>query len=587
MKIGYNNNQYQTKMGIKHFFRWFRNQFADNIEVMRHGVTYADLGIEVDNFMIDLNGIFHGSAQKVYEYGEFKPLRRLMRHGRVNRDRGGLKKQLAAFKDICLRIEYLKNIVNPRKRLILCIDGPAPLSKQAQQRQRRFRSANEKDETDAKGFDGNSITPGTKWMDHLSKYIDWYVRKRMSEDSSWANIEVIFSNEKCPGEGEHKIINYIRLYGDPDESYCIHGADADLIMLSLGTHYPHFFILRDDLMGRNDFFAIDIGGVRQGMGDLLYWPGKKYDPKSAINDFILMCFMVGNDFLPHIPGIAIIHGSIDQMIDVYKTVAEEYGHLTKYTKRDDIRFSKTSLKAFIGTLSQYEKGAFQEKLAKRDNFFPSPILENNATQDDDGKWVVDIEAYRQEYYDECLPEVKDMEDLCFEYLEGMQWVLSYYTRGVPNWKWRYPYHYAPFCHTLAEHIDSFNFPVYGHTKPTTPFIQLLSVLPPKSSKLIPRPLDRLLTDKKSVLHEFCPEDFEVDLSGCRQKWEGTVLLPMIDYSLVESQVLRLIAKVDSRDTRRNILGKSFIYVKSEQPYHFRSYYGDLRCNVQTKVIEGI
>lgn len=574
-------------MGIKHFFKWFRNQFADNVQNMKRRVTFEDLGIEVDNFMIDLNGIFHGSAQKIYEYGEFKAPPRLMNGGRIKRNHG-VKKQVAAFADICTRIEYLKDIVNPRKRLILCIDGPAPLSKQNQQRQRRFRSAQERDDNDQGAFDSNSITPGTQWMDHLSKYIDWYIRKRISEDPSWAAIEVVFSNEKCPGEGEHKIINYIRLYGNPEESYCIHGADADLIMLSLGTHYPNFYILRDDLMGYgNDFFAIDIGGVRQHMGDILYWPGEDYDPRSAINDFILMCFMVGNDFLPHIPGIAIIHGSIDQMIDVYKTVAEEYGHLTEQRRDGSVRFVKSSLKAFIGTLSQYEKGAFQEKLAKKDDFFPSPILENNAKQDADGNWNVDIVKYRQEYYDECLPDVKDMENLVFEYLEGMQWVLSYYTRGVPNWKWRYPFHYAPFCYTLAEHIDKFNFPVYAFTKPTTPFIQLLSVLPPKSADLIPRPLNTLLTDEKSPLKDYCPEDFEIDLSGCRQEWEATVILPMIDYSLVEKEVLRRIKQVDKRDIRRNILGKSFIYRKAYKPYTFRSYYGDFQCNVSTEVLEGI
>ena len=47
-------------------------------------------------------------------------------------------------------------------------------------------------------------------------------------------LQANFSNEKVPGEGEHKIIDYIRK-NNPYDSYCIYGADADLFMLSLSS----------------------------------------------------------------------------------------------------------------------------------------------------------------------------------------------------------------------------------------------------------------------------------------------------------------------------------------------------------------
>ena len=442
----------------------------------------------------------------------------------------------------------------------------------------------------SKNFDSNSITPGTKFMDYLSKYIDWFIKKQITINPNWQNIEVVFSNEKDPGEGEHKIINYIRKFGSVHESYCIHGLDADLIMLALGTHIKKFYILREDLYDKqNDYFCINIGDVHEKLAEKLQWEDSKsykFNEKRAINDFIFLCFIVGNDFLPHIPSIEIIQEGIELIIDIYKKVCVSYGHITFYNKNNDIQFVKSSMNIFLNTIGNNEKRNLENKLNKKKSFFKDIVLEKSSSQNEKGKWIVDIDLYKQNYMKKVFPENCDVKKICHEYLEGMQWVLSYYTKGVPNWEWYFKHHYAPPASILGLYIKNFKFPLYKNTIPTTPFQQLLSVLPPQSAGLIPKPLCNLLTDNYSPMKKFCPENIEIDLAGKRKEWEGIVLLPIVDFESVRQAYDEKLKYVKFSELKRNIFGNSFLYEKTDYVYRLNSYYGDIpNCNVKVKFIK--
>jgi 5'-3' exoribonuclease 2 len=270
-----------------------------------------------------------------------------------------------------------------------------------QQRSRRFRSAQEaaEKEQDAADFiqllekqkgkkfddslkskkvwDSNAITPGTPFMDILALSLRYWTAYKLNTDPAWAKLKVIISDSTVPGEGEHKIMEFVRSQRanpehDPNTRHVIYGLDADLIMLGLGTHEPHFRVLREDVFaadakaktckicGQTGHRAENCSGkakVKNGEFDEkaatvskkpFIWlhvsilreylaveldvknQGFKFDLERAIDDWVFMCFFVGNDFLPHLPSLEIRDGGIDTLITIWKeNLPAMGGYLTK------------------------------------------------------------------------------------------------------------------------------------------------------------------------------------------------------------------------------------------------------------------
>lgn len=88
-----------------------------------------------------------------------------------------------------------------------------------------------------------------------------------------------------------------------------------------------------------------------------------YNIERVIDDFVFLCFFVGNDFLPHIPYLSIREGGIDVLLRVYEyclSVMPDY-----ITNRGSINFK--SLRVFIQEMSQLEGELISEMISKESN----------------------------------------------------------------------------------------------------------------------------------------------------------------------------------------------------------------------------
>lgn len=151
---------------------------------------------------------------------------------------------------------------------------------------------------------------------------------------------------------------------DSNQKHILHGLDADLIMLALATHEAHFSILREQVLfghaSRENSVESDAQKLLDAGGGAAIsalrpqdeWVYAKrlqvariyvlreylenefrifettlpfrYDLERVIDDFVFLCFFVGNDFLPHLPSMDIRENAIDFLIACYKEVRNNH-----------------------------------------------------------------------------------------------------------------------------------------------------------------------------------------------------------------------------------------------------------------------
>ena len=441
-------------------------------------------------------------------------------------------------------------------------------------------------------------------MAKLTKQLKYFINKKISEDIDWQGVEIVLSGHEVPGEGEHKIMEYIRLAkAQPDYDAnirpCLYGLDADLIMLGLLSHDPHFSLLREEVtFGRSsqkkskelehqNFYLMHLCIVREYL-ELEFQELKEpealgfpYDLERVIDDFILMAFFVGNDFLPNLPNLHINEGALALMFKVYKSVlpkaggyinergvinlerlallledlsgveyrffeaesADESWFKGKQMGRVDVmekdKGAKTRKKGPL-SITSAQKAVFKEvkkfvnsrstdpvapnpsfdlpvSLNASDRKFVQELAEelhlewttvaddmgdrhlrldfpkklegdedndvdeeasiavnrvlkryDNAKVEDvtaeevqeqtDKKYEEKFQVWKNKYYNSKfgwgLENEEEMRMLAENYVQGLQWVLYYYYRGVASWPWFYGYHYSPMISGLCDHFHT-------------------------------------------------------------------------------------------------------------------------------------
>jgi len=579
--------------------------FSKVVKAYRHILKDLKYLSHVNNLYMDCNSLIYDAVKNNPTYDKGKSAE--------------YEKELIRM--VCSKIDYYVSVLNPQTRVFIAFDGVAPVAKLSQQRDRRYKSwytAQIQRDIEGAGYkeawNTSAITPGTNFMRKLNEEVVEYFGKKMREmrnNSNNANppLEYIISSSSEPGEGEHKIFDYMRRYPEyhnsPDTVTLVYGLDADLIMLTLNHLHitknlylfretPEFIKSVDSTLDANKDYLLDIPELAASI--IKYIHNVEPDTTDTtdttdtnrITDYIFMCFLLGNDFMPHFPALNIRTVGIDILLNVYReTLGKTNKYLTEGTK-----IVWKNVHEFIEHIAKQEDTLLMEEHKKRDKFarrfgdntnstnnmrdnrFERNAFNQNKNQNhrNDKKVLHDTEEVLGEganiqQMDDLLmlpmkersvekyinPFAKDWEyryykalfdieitderrkQICVNYLEGLEWTFQYYIAGCIDWKWCYNYHYAPLFKDLVKYIPHMDTQFLKHKEkqPIEDFVQLCYVLPRQNLNLLPVEVNIVLLQRLGHLYG---DDYEFKWAYCRYFWESHAELPRLHIETLEEIV---------------------------------------------------
>jgi 5'-3' exonuclease len=595
-------------MGVPGFFAWLlknykKDGFVFQKEKLEKLNKLLDKVNNIDYFLIDTNCLIHPVCFKV------------VADNPEIFDNDVLESKM--FVSIIEYIEKIIKYVNPTKGIYIAIDGVAPAAKIKQQRTRRFKSVADKQMWDSikkkhgepltSYWNNNAVTPGTDFMLKLHNVLlEW------SENYNMKNNKIVYySSCFTPAEGEHKLLQFIKDKND-SSSYSIYGLDADLIFLALASNAKNIYLLREadqmDKRGSNEAFNyVNIDVMKDSIFETVVTFLKKqidkmqeedlddekraelYKPygfenlnkNNIINDFIFMCYFLGNDFLPHIPSLDIHNNGIEYLIKCYAKTMNELilanNSITYMLKDSNKEIKFEFFVSFITKLGADEEYVLKELVKGRKRVrtdaqseYLREVFKIENLQfkiDDPIKLGYDTpEMWRARYYKHYWNIDSDKieefsENLVKEYLVGIKWVTLYYFDKCPSWSWYYPYNNPPFISDIAKYMKNINDIKFNDTKPLLPFVQLLSVLPPQSSFLLPKSLQKLITNPKSSIISLYPLKFEQDFINKTRHWMGVPILPPLDIKRIVHSYRKYEDEITKDESIKNQTMETFIFNK--------------------------
>lgn len=531
-------------MGVPGLNRWLRQRIPGSSEPPRN---HRGLYQNVNSLSFDANPLIYAAVNKIFGADAPSVYKELEYGARIK----------LVLKEITDHITRLLKKFVISDSLVIAFDGPPPYSKIIQQRARRYARMSE----GGTGFNTAQISPGTQFMRDL----DVHMREFLKTHKSELPPHVIYSSHRVNGEAEHKIFDFYRSYQVTGKNnHIIYGNDADLGVIALKAPLNNIYIVSE--FREDDLRFINCNNVARGLKSLL-------SSEHAIDDFLVLLTVVGNDFLPPVPefttltfsfpeksdesggggaGASFNEAPFDKILDVYRKGKEQFGTLVRNGElnMEGIRtffrllfereneFLEPTIVSQIGTewmdAVGKERGYRYNLKTKRVEDIDAQVfkalwyeLDMRLRKEDE--YLVPLDHYEEDANTSINERVQ-------AYFTCLNWIYHYYTKGTDavNAHTYYPYNYAPVLEDLADikYDDDRSYLDTSQEVPNVVF-QLLCILPPTAKDFLPTEVRYLFQDD-SMISDMIPKRVEKEnpLASNSSDHRDVVILPVMDFGRV-------------------------------------------------------
>ena len=565
-------------MGVPGFFKWL----VDNKRIMRNNnLIKSNLDkTNVKYLMLDTNCLLHPCVNYIKE----KYIADKIKFDEKTSIRQQIEEKI--WNIIQKRINDMIDEVKPEV-IYIAIDGVAPMAKILQQRQRRHRylydtkikfseetlKSKEKVEILDNGIHVSTfpissieLTPGTDYMERIHEKIIDYTKS--------LRIKNIYSSYHTEGEGEHKILKYIKENVKKGDRIIIYGLDADLLFLALSAGEEHdIYVMREkpfftnndfDMEEKVDYNFVEIKELHSIINKI----------GIPTKDFILLSYLIGNDFIPNILTLDIKKHGLDKILSAYEEIKKklnlrENSNLVFIDTNGKHKVNYDVLYEILNLLTWTENNLWTNINRKRDDEkrnFNNSNHENNQEKIDNNNTNFEKENKKEmnklnkfingesvpldifdriefcssiEYYNHFLGtnEIKTnkgtIEKMVDNYLEGFQWYISYYLDECISWAWGYNFTVAPLLKDIVrcfpENSNDIK-KVIKKERELCPMEQLILALPIECYKyVIEKELLEKLSNNLYIGYMF-PKSFDIDINKELFLWKCTVKIPIVQYN---------------------------------------------------------